>query len=243
MYSTLPTIFLMMPTMHDVAVASARRLGDGAVRRRPVPVTVPRNAQAFHGTRRFKETRPAVSASILVRVAQGDGPAVQECMTTHGNLVWAMARRVLGRSADTEDAVQEIFIELWRSAGRYDPKLGTEVQFIATIARRRLIDRVRRRTRRPAPETLSIDIESDRDELATVELSEEAARARDALMHLREEQREVITLSIQQGLTHDQIARKTSMPLGTVKTHIRRGLARVRELLAQSDTEPEGASR
>lgn len=170
-------------------------------------------------------------------------------MTTHGNLVWSMARRVLGRSTDAEDAVQEIFIELWRSAARYDPKAGTEVQFIATIARRRLIDRLRRRSRQPETEMLTPEIQSSDDEIDRIELSDEAERAREALMHLREEQRRVITLSIQQGLTHDQIARQTEMPLGTVKTHIRRGLARVREILAQPEAPTEaqpgkkGASR
>lgn len=177
---------------------------------------------------------------VLVRVARGDGSAVRECMATHGNLVWSMARRVLGRSADAEDAVQEIFIELWKSSGRYDPEAGSEVQFIATIARRRLIDRLRRRSRRPDVEVLSTDLEADAG-VDHVELSEEAERARHALSQLREEQRRVITMSIQQGLTHDQIARRTQMPLGTVKTHIRRGLARVRELLA--NPEQEGASR
>jgi RNA polymerase sigma-70 factor (ECF subfamily) len=86
----------------------------------------------------------SVSDPILVRVAAGDGTAVRACQDTFGGLVWSIARRMLGATAEAEDAVQEVFIELWRSAGRYDPERGTEVQFVATIARRRIIDRVRR---------------------------------------------------------------------------------------------------
>ena len=86
--------------------------------------------------------------TLLQRIAKGDASAVQECMETYGNLVWSLARRYSESAADAEDATQEIFLDIWKSAGRFDPERGKETTFIATIARRRLIDRVRAAGRR-----------------------------------------------------------------------------------------------
>jgi RNA polymerase sigma factor (sigma-70 family) len=85
-----------------------------------------------------------MSESILERVARGDQQAVRECIDEFGGLVWAIARRMTRSRADAEDAVQEIFVDVWRSAARYDSVQGSEKVFITTIARRRLIDRIRR---------------------------------------------------------------------------------------------------
>ena len=167
---------------------------------------------------------------VLQRVAAGDQAAVQECITRYGDLVWSLARRMAGRDAD--DAVQEIFIDLWRSAGRFDPAVASETTFVAMIARRRLIDRRRRESRRPGA-VLSLDAEVPVAAPAreTIDLSAEAAAARTAISTLSEDQQRVLGLSIQRGLAHEQIARATGLPLGTVKTHIRRGLIKVREAL------------
>ena len=85
-----------------------------------------------------------MNESILARVASGDANAVRECIDEFGGLVWAIARRMARTRADAEDAVQEIFIDVWKSAGRFDPAQGSEKVFVSTIARRRLIDRLRR---------------------------------------------------------------------------------------------------
>src|SRR5512145_3131135 len=85
-----------------------------------------------------------MTQSILERVARGDSKAVRECIDEFGGLVWAIARRMARTRADAEDAVQEIFVDVWKSAGRYDPSQGSEKVFVTTIARRRLIDRLRR---------------------------------------------------------------------------------------------------
>ncbi len=163
-------------------------------------------------------------------------------MTRYGNLVWALTRRFMGRGMDGEDAVQEIFIELWKSASRFDPAKGTEAQFIATIARRRLIDRLRRKSRRPPPQPLgelADNLPGARDD--TVELHDEAVRAQSAVARLRPEQQQVLRLSIERGLTHEEIAAEISMPLGTVKTHVRRGLIKLRQLLS-GDRRPDDES-
>lgn len=163
---------------------------------------------------------------------------MQGVLDTYGGLVWSLARRFSSSLADAEDAVQEIFLDVWKSAARFDPEVAGEATFVSMIARRRLIDRNRKRGREPQADPI---LESDATESTAPgdrsELSEEAARAAKAMEELSEEQRRVLRLSIYHGLSHEKIAAATGMPLGTVKTHARRGLIRVREILKVSKVE------
>jgi len=181
--------------------------------------------------------------SILHRVAEGDQDAIKECMDRFGGLVWSLARRLAGNAAEAEDAVQEIFIDVWRSAGRFDPAIASETTFIAMIARRRLIDRGRRRARRPEVAAIPETIESDGPAFDPAEVEEAAKAALSAMERLRPEQRKVLELSIQFGRSHEQIAGTTGLPLGTVETHARRGLIRLREILAEEGVEPPPADQ
>jgi len=169
-----------------------------------------------------------VTPSVLSRVAAGEPAAVRECIARYGGLVWSLARRFA--PSDAEDAVQEIFVDLWKSAARFDPETAAEPTFVAMVARRRLIDRRRKDQRRrdtdPLPEVPPAAITEDRPELGA-----EAALAARALDQLRPEQRQVLILTACHGLSHEEIAASTGMPLGTVKAHARRGLLRVREVL------------
>ncbi len=174
----------------------------------------------------------SVSETTLERIAAGDSPAVDECLRRYGGLVWSLARKFCPNYADAEDAVQEVFIEVWRHAGRFDPAVASEATYITMIARRRLIDRFRRRGRELDAASLpeeTIDPASAHE--ARAEIEEEAALAREYLGRLRPEEREVLEFSITHGLSQSQIAEATDLPLGTVKTHARRGLIRLRELL------------
>ncbi len=174
---------------------------------------------------------PLTAASpVLPRGAAGDPAAVRECLARYGGLVWGLTRRFTANPADAEDAVQDIFIEVWKAAGRYDASVAAESTYIAMIARRRLIDGRRRKGRRVAAESLATDV-PERPGPCPVELADDAAAATRALAELRPEQREAVRLAVVCGLTHDQIAERTGQPLGTVKSHVRRGLLRVRELL------------
>ena len=178
---------------------------------------------------------------LLPRVALGDATAVRECISRYGGLVWSLARRYSPSATEAEDAVQEIFVDLWRSAPRFDRTVASEVAFVAVVSRRRLVDRRRRRQRRPdtepLPETPSREAGPEWNQM---ELCGEAAMAKKALLQLRPEQREVLVLAAYHGLTHDEIAGATGMPVGTVKAHARRGLLRVRELLQMSNPVMEG---
>ena len=178
-----------------------------------------------------------MSDSLLHAIAAGRPDAIDECMRRHGGLVWSLARRGSPTPADAEDAVQEIWIALWRSAARYDPSRGAEATFVRTIAERRLIDRRRRRQRRP--EMAMLEDVADPQAAASgagagAEIADEAARVRTALAGLRPEQRRVLEFNLVQGHTHQEIAARTGMPLGTVKSHARRGLERVRQMLGAS---------
>lgn len=173
-----------------------------------------------------------MSRSLLQRVAQGDNDAVRACISTYSGLVWSLARKFCSTNAEAEDVVQDIFISIWKSADRFDPTIASEPTFIAMIARRRLIDHTRRKGRKPA--------ETDINEQASApsppsrpELSDEANWAFQAFSTLNPEQQRVLRMAVFHGLSHEKIAESTDLPLGTVKTHIRRGLIKIRETLEE----------
>jgi RNA polymerase sigma-70 factor (ECF subfamily) len=179
-----------------------------------------------------EEQKISVKGSILRRIAAGEQSAVQDCLSAYGGLVWSLARRLSPNQEDAEDAVQEIFIDVWKSAARYDEAFASEVAFVAMIARRRLIDRLRRRERQPQVSYLDdLTTEPGARTDRQTEICAEAALAARALNQLRPEQQKVIHLAVYQGLSHQEIAQATGMPLGTVKTHVRRGLIQIREAL------------
>ena len=177
---------------------------------------------------------------VLLRVARGDPAALRECIDQFGSLIWSIARRLTRTHADAEDAVQEIFTDVWRSAGRFDPLQGSEKIFIATIARRRLIDRLRR-----AGHHITTELTDEMESLAwsdpgtLAETTVEAETAARAVMQLRPEQRQVLEMGLLQGLSHSEIAEALHMPLGTVKTMMRRGLIQVRQLMGTISVELE----
>lgn len=173
-----------------------------------------------------------MTQAILHRIASGDKTAVQDCIKTYGGLVWSLARRMSPNTDEAEDAVQEIFIDIWKNSERFDENQASETTFIAMIARRRLIDRLRHSNRRISAGSLEdVTTEPANRSDKNLQLSVEAKEAARALHQLRPEQRQVLELSIIQGLSHQEISDTTGIPLGTVKTHARRGLLQVREFL------------
>lgn len=165
---------------------------------------------------------------LLQRVAAGDEAAVAGVLDTYGGLVWSIARRSFRDRAEAEDAVQDAFIAVWQSAGKFDPKVASESTFIAMIARRRVIDRVRKQGRRPDTTTLEASHDPGVEHEQHAEVREESRRVLQVIDELDPPQPEVIRQALLDGLTHAQIAERLSLPLGTVKTHIRRGLIKVR---------------
>jgi RNA polymerase sigma-70 factor (ECF subfamily) len=175
---------------------------------------------------------PPPAPTLLSRVAAGDAASVREVLARYGGLVWSIARRF--EPMETEDAVQEIFLDLWKSAARFDPNIASETAFIAVIARRRLIDRRRTRRRRPTTEQVT-ELPVVVDGASTPDVCAEANQAARAMQQLRPEQRQVVMLSACHGMSHGEIATQTGMPLGTVKAHARRGLLSIRAALLGVD--------
>ncbi len=176
-----------------------------------------------------------LQAPILPRIAAGDVDAVGACLDEYGGMVLGLARRYLEPlGGDVEDSVQEIFVEVWRCAARYDPRLGSEASFIATIAHRRLIDAQRRMGSRlhlhEGVEPKPVKHEPAHGPV----MAEDLRRAAVALTRLDADERHVLELALHRGLSHSRIAAATGVPVGTVKTRLRRGLMRLREIIGGS---------
>ncbi len=174
--------------------------------------------------------------SILTRISNGDRDAISACIDTYGDLVWRLARRYLDRAeGEIEDAVQDVFVELWLAASKFDASRGSEAAFIATIAHRRLTDAQRRVSARgrmmraverrtpPAPNESGI----------RQPISDEVRRMESALAELPEAERDAIWMFVCSGMTHREIGIATDAPIGTVKSRLRRGLIRLASVAKQ----------
>lgn len=182
--------------------------------------------------------------ALLERIAGGETAALEEFYDRYGGLVYAVCLRILRDAADAEEVLQEVFFEVWRRGDRYDPARANPRVYLVHLTRSRALDRLRRIRRReeigrrglavPGPEDDAIGPPLD-DAIA----AEERRRIRLALRSLPEAQRTAVMLSFFDGLSHSEIARELDTPLGTVKTRIRKGLVRLREiLLALVDGDP-----
>ena len=180
---------------------------------------------------------------LLPRIAEGDTAAVSLCLDRYGGLVWSLAKRKLADRQTAEDAVQEIFLKLWEVADRFDPNIAGETTFVAMIARRKLID-IQRKRQLPVSTEHEFDglCGQTSDAATALERQDEASRAAELLRTLPAEQQDVIKLNVFDGLSHSKISEATGLSLGTVKTHIRRGLLKLRKsLFPQPDYYPGDA--
>ena len=181
------------------------------------------------------------SVQILQRVARHEDGAAEEMIDHFGSLVWSIVKKFCFNASECEDAAQEIFMEVWKYAPRFDPAIASEATFVAMIARRRMIDRIRRQSRQVETTTVH-EQENVRDQSSPSRdsMSKESENiAMKAFEKLRPEQKQVLELSIHHGHSHEQISATTGLPLGTVKTHARRGLLRLRELLSSNESRSE----
>lgn len=171
-------------------------------------------------------------ATILERIADGDPLAMNELIDQYGDLVWSLARRYFGASPIAQESVQEAFLSLWTSAGRFRPDRGSELTFVLTVARRRMVDQVRHEARFSGTVPLMGD-EADLslDGERRIETQLDSLRVQPLLRQLSANEREILSLSLYEGYSHSEIAQRLDMPLGTVKTRIRRSLIRLRQAL------------
>lgn len=173
-------------------------------------------------------------AALLQRSARGDRAAFAELYEASAARVHGLALRVVRDPAQAEEVTQEAFLEIWRTASRYDPSRGSAVSWLLTIAHRKAVDRVRsaeaagRRESTYHHQNQTVEVDTT-VEAATASL--EARRVRAALQALTPVQREAIELAYFGGYTHTEVASLLDLPVGTAKTRIRDGLIRLRDTI------------
>jgi RNA polymerase sigma-70 factor (ECF subfamily) len=172
---------------------------------------------------------------LLARIARGDSRAMESCLETHGALVWGIVSRRIRDHSAAEDVVQEIFTDIWKHAARHDAGIASEAGFIAMIARRRAIDWVRRQQRLPEMASLHESHDIPADTAAGGDRHDREVLWQ-ALERLPDDTLQLFRLHFEQGMTHSEISDKTGLPLGSVKTRLRRGLIEARALLARLRT-------
>ena len=172
---------------------------------------------------------------LLVHVARGDQAAFEAVYDRLVGPVYGVIRRVLRDPAQSEEVTQEVLLEVWRTAARFDPVMGGAATWVMTIAHRRAIDRVRSATAAAEREHKTADIHTPHDEVAeAVEASLDRERVRRCLDSLTEVQRESITLAYYGGYSYRQVSGLLNVTLGAIKTRIRDGLIRMRDCLGVS---------
>lgn len=178
-------------------------------------------------------TKEDTDLSLMRRVAAGEPEAVEELYDRFGTLVYRLAFQAMPTRADAEDAVQEIFVRLWRTADRYDPKRAALVTWVMLLSRRHLVDRLRRARARVKAGGLDEKHTQRPVEVAGVgsgaEMQERFAALMERIEHLPELQRTVVTRAYLGGQTLRQIGEELDTPIGTVKSALSRALARLRE--------------
>ncbi len=169
---------------------------------------------------------------LISAVALGDERAYEALYDRSCGWVLGTVRRVLRDPAQAEEVMQEVLLEIWRSASRFDPAQGSAVAWVMTIAHRRAVDRVRSErshaTREQRAATAVIDYD---DVTEAVQASLDRERVRRCLGSLTELQRECVGLAYYSGYTYREVAELLSLPPGTVKTRMRDGLIRLRDCL------------
>jgi len=176
--------------------------------------------------------------ALVALAARSEQSALAELYDRFGRPAYGLALRILRDESLAEDAVQEAFLTLWRTSARFVPERGKASTWILTLVHRRAVDLVRREERRradaidQAPEQVSRDAV---DEEAWLRLQRE--RVQDALRKLPDQQREAIELAYYGGFTQSELAERLGQPLGTIKSRMFMGLARLRELLGEPGLE------
>jgi RNA polymerase sigma-70 factor, ECF subfamily len=178
---------------------------------------------------------------MIARICHGDHSAFDALYDRLSGPLYSLALRMLGDAADAQDAVQDVFLQIWSRAKTYNPQQSSVFSWTVLLTRSRVIDRLRARGRRLRVVVAASDVDEDAAQAAdastaesvadTTKRNDEAAQVRSILNNLPSEQREAIELAFFTDLTHHEIAARLGQPLGTVKARIRRGLLKLREQL------------
>ena len=177
---------------------------------------------------------------MIARIGRRDQSAFSALYDRLSGPLYSLAMKMLGDPAEAQDALQDVFLQIWSRAGTYDPEQSSVFSWTVLLTRSRVIDRLRARGRRSrvvvastedSSTTVAGDASTVESAADTAEKNDEAARVRYVLNNLPSEQREAIELAFFEHLSHHEIAARLGQPLGTVKARIRRGLLKLRQRL------------
>lgn len=180
------------------------------------------------------EQAQTADVEFLKAVARGDEQALAQLYDRYRGILFGLLMRILNSREEAEDVLQEVFLQVWRRAGDFDEKRGRPFTWLVTLARSRGIDRLRSLGARDRVAQASARETSDEisDAASDTFRSEQRELVTRALALLPEEQQGPLTLAYFDGLTQSEIAAKLGAPLGTVKTRMRAGMIKLRELLS-----------
>lgn len=174
------------------------------------------------------------ATNLISKIINGDRTALSELYDRYARMIYAIAWKSLHSVEDCEEVVLEVFAQVWRIADRFDSEKGSVEQWIFTLARSRILDRLRKIQRQnkvntviTAEKEIAFPITSV-DPLEAVEIAEQRQQVLAALSQIPPEQRQVIEMAYYQGFTHTEIVAATGLSLGTVKTRLRLGLSKLR---------------
>ncbi|HKR01912.1 MAG TPA: sigma-70 family RNA polymerase sigma factor [Pyrinomonadaceae bacterium] len=181
------------------------------------------------------EPAQTTDVEILRAVAGGDEQALAALYDRYRLILFGLILRILHSQPEAEDVLQEVFLQVWRRASDFDETRGRPFTWLVTLARSRAIDRLRSTSARDrtAQEAARAVPDSISDAADDAVRSEQGAIVRGALDQLPEEQRRTLLLAYFEGLTQSEIAERLGAPLGTIKTRMRSGMIKLRELLGE----------
>ena len=177
---------------------------------------------------------PTIALHLIQQVAKQDRGAFSQLYDRFSTLVFTLAMRMLKARSDAEDLLQEVFVQVWRQAQNYSAERGSPEAWIINIARSRAIDKIRSIRRMQKSFVLTDDparAESHENVESSAAESETRLTMNSALANLPDPQRKVLELAYFDGLTQNEIADRLAEPLGTVKTRMRSGIQKLREIL------------
>jgi RNA polymerase sigma-70 factor (ECF subfamily) len=208
---------------------------------RPIMVVLPASLGRFATRGTVVPMRSSTSshelAELLRRVAEGDQSAFAHFYDSTSRTVYGIVLRVVRDRAQAEEVAQEVYVEAWTAAPRFDPSLGSPTGWLNTIAHRKAVDRVRSSQRNQAREQRHFDAEMRQTSVDTSDIvvaQDESSRVRKALEQLPEAQRTAVRLAYFEGRSYREVAEFLELPLGTVKTRIRDAMKRLRSNLEEA---------
>jgi len=195
-----------------------------------VPVTPPMTQPAFVDER-----------AVIARIAQQEQSALTELYDRYGRVLYSLANRILSSSEEAEEVVLDVFAQVWKNASTYSHQRGRVDGWLFMMTRSRALDRIRSRKRQlRSVQAISLETKgcSEEDPVEEVFIAQRRVQVLTALEQLPSQQREALELAYFKGLTHVEISMQTNIPLGTIKTRLRLGLAKLREILTPELASP-----